>query len=134
MGLSIYAKQLALSTLVANGTTYYVALFTTLPDSTGAGAVEASGSSYARKSFSAWTDETDTAKQYRKNNGAVQFVALTGPLSGVVGWGLYDAVSSGNLIAFGPILDVGDNVIEKNFISGDQPQFQDQQLKFGIGE
>ena len=133
MGLSIYAKQLALSTLVANGTTYYVALFTSNPDATGSGAVEATGSSYARKSYSAWTDETDTAEQFRKNNGAIQFTALTGALTGITGWGIYDAASSGHLLAFGNTLDSGGNTVVLNFSTGDQPQFQDQQLKFGLG-
>lgn len=133
MGLSLYAKQRALSYLVANGTTYYVALFTGNPDATGAGAIEATGSSYARKSYSAWMDEADTAQQYRKNNGAIQFASLSGALTGVTGWGIYDAASSGNLIAFGNTLDVGGNVVVLNFSTGDQPQFQDQQLKFGIG-
>lgn len=133
MGLSLYAKQRALSYLVANVTTYYVALFTSNPDATGAGAVEAAGSGYARKSYSAWMDEVVGAQQFRKNNGAIQFTAFTSALLAVTGWGIYDAPSGGNLIAFGNTLDVGGNVVTFNFATGDQAQFQDQQLKFGFG-
>lgn len=133
MGLSNYAKQAALDAIVPAAGTYYVALFTTVPDDTGAGGIEASGSGYARVAHSPWLDETDTAAVYKKNSGNVAFAALTAALLNINGWGLFDALTAGNLIAFGDAEDVGGNIVTLNFNSGDIVQFQDQTLKFGIG-
>lgn len=116
----------ALSRALPNGTAVYVALFTTLPTSpaaAGTGAVEVSGSAYARVACSSWTQHaTNTLR--RQNNAAVTFAALTGAVSGVVGWGLYDALTGGNLIAYGPMRSAsGGAATSRSFIATDQPQF-----------
>lgn len=134
MGLTDLANGDALSFLMPNGTTRYLALLTGMPlDSSGAGATEAAGGSYARLSVSSWITTTAGGVTYRKNNGNVTFGALTSALNGIVGWALYDAVSLGNMIAFGFIRDVANNPVTKNFVATDQPQFQDQQLQIGLG-
>lgn len=133
MALTDYGEGAALTALLPNGTNRYVALFTTMPAADGSGAVEAAGSSYARVACSAWINATVSGITYRKNNGAVAFTALTGALSGVVGWGIYDASTSGNLIAFGYVRDVGGTAVTKNFVSTNQPRFLDQELKIGVG-
>jgi hypothetical protein len=127
-GLTSYARALALQAVIPNGTTLYVALFTTLPIYDGTGGVEASGSSYARKSHASWLTAQFGALTRTYNNGAITFTALTGALSGIVGWGIYDASSGGNLIAFGEIRDAADAAVTKNFIATDEPRFIDQSL------
>jgi hypothetical protein len=132
-GLTDYGEQQALIALLPNGTARYVGLFTTLPTADdGTGGVEASGSGYARKSHAAWLNTAVAPITYRVNNGAIEFTALTADLDGCVGWGVWDAAAAGNLIAFGNLKDVAGNSITKNFTSGNQPRFPDQELQIGI--
>lgn len=132
-GLTNYGEQTALEALLPNGTDVYVAFFTVLPTADdGTGGTEASGSGYARKEHQAWINTTSGDITYRVNNGAVEFDALTADLEDIVGWAIFDAAVAGNMIAFGPLLDVGGNEITKTFTSGNQPRFIDQELKVGI--
>ena len=132
-GLATTGKQTALTYILENGTTYYVALLTTLPtDDDGTALVEASGSGYARKGHSAWMTVDESPEWYRVNNGAIAFTALTADLDDIVGWAIYDAAVAGNLIAWGPLLDVAENEVTQTFTSGNQPNFVDQELKVGI--
>ena len=128
------AEAAALAAVLPNGTARYVALLTTLPAADGTGEVEATGSSYARKSYSAWLTSVSSGITYRKNNGAIEFTALTGALTGVLGWAIYDASTAGNLLAFGYIRDSSGAAVTKNFVNTDQPRFLDQELKVGLGE
>lgn len=123
-----------LSTLLPNGTDRWVALLTELPDDTGAGGTEAvdDGNDYARVAWDAWVDDPG-ATYYRMNDGSIPFVVLADSLSGVVGWAIYDAVTAGNLLAFGEILDIGGTAVTKNFVAGDIPLFDDQCLKVALG-
>lgn len=132
-GLTDYGEAAALAAILPNGTNRYIALFTTSPDADGTGGTEATGYSYARKAHSAWTNEVVDGVTYRKNDGAIEFTALTGSISGVVAYGIYDASTSGNLLAFGPIKDSGGEEVTKNFVNTDQPRFLDQELKIGLG-
>ncbi len=133
MGLTSYGETQALNVNLPNGTSRYIALFTSMSDADGTSIVEASGSSYARKLCTAWVNETVNGVTYRKNNGAIEFAALSGSISGVVGWGIYDALTSGNLIAAGYVRDVSGVAVTKNFVSTNQPRFLDQELKVGLG-
>jgi hypothetical protein len=91
--------------------TAYVALFTTAPtDDTGAGAVEVSGGGYARVATAAGTTgtwgaaSTGTDPTTIANNGsgaaAITFATATASWGTVVAFGLYDAASAGNLLAW----------------------------------
>jgi hypothetical protein len=132
-GLTDYGEQQALIALLPNGTNVYVGFFTVLPTADdGTGGTEATGSGYARKDHQAWLNVAEVPITYRVNNGAVEFAALTADLEDIVGWGIWDAVSGGNMIAFGPLLDVSENEITKTFTSGNQPRFVDQELKVGL--
>lgn len=135
MGLSQYGKEQALASLLPNGTSRWVALLTTLPTAEdGTGLVEATGSSYARKSYSAWLNTTADGITYRVNNGAIEFAALTGNLSDVEGWAIFDddGTPTGNLIAYGSIRNSSGVAIVIDFVSGEQPRFLDQELQVGI--
>jgi len=77
--------------------TVYLGLFTAAPSDTGGG-TEVSGGSYARIScaFSVSGTNPTTAT----NSSAAEFATATGTW-GAVGWvGVYDASSSGNLLAW----------------------------------
>ena len=92
------------TTFVATPADTYVALFTTMPVYAGTGGVEVSGGSYARVAIAAagWSaiatgggngDQID-------NTAAVNFPTPTAGWGTVVGFGLYDASTGGNLLYF----------------------------------
>jgi len=82
-------------------TSLYVALFTTMPDKeSGTGGTEVSGGSYARvqvgPSDATWDAPTvggDTA-----NTAAITFPAPTANWGTILGFGVYDASTSGNML------------------------------------
>lgn len=91
--------------------TAYAALFTTAPtDDTGAGAIEVSGGAYARVATTAGTAgtwgaaSTTTDPTTISNNGtgtpAIIFPTAAANWGTVVAFGLYDAATAGNLLAW----------------------------------
>lgn len=96
----------------------YIALFTTLPDDSGGG-TEVSGGSYARVQHDGWNAASGSAAT---NNGAIAFTAATGSW-GTVGWvALFDASTSGNMLAWGAVTTA------KAYSSGDTASFADATL------
>lgn len=77
--------------------TLYVALFTTDPGEAGTG-TEVSGGSYARQS-AAFTVTGGAAE----NTSAIEFPTATGSWGTVTYVGIYDASTSGNLLASGAL-------------------------------
>lgn len=79
--------------------TAYVALFTANPTDAGGG-TEAAYSSYARVTTAGgdWTAASGTSGV---NTNAISFPACSGGSSTVTGFGIYDASTSGNLLAWG---------------------------------
>ena len=77
--------------------TLYVALFTVVP-SDGSTVVEVSGGSYARQT-GAFTVSGGTAS----NTSAIEYAVATANYGTVVGVGIYDASTSGNLLASGAL-------------------------------
>lgn len=96
-------------------TAWYVALFTDDPTDAGTG-TEVSGGSYARTAVT-FTVSGDTAS----NSGAVEFPEATGSWGTITHIGIYDASTSGNLIAHAAL------TASKAIASGDI-------LRFPIGE
>ena len=78
--------------------TLYVGLYTSAPSDTGGG-TEVSGGSYARKSMPAMT-VSGTSPTTATNGAAVEFVTATGSWGTVTHVGVFDAASSGNLLAW----------------------------------
>ena len=78
-------------------TTLYVALFTAAPSDTGGG-TEVSGGAYARQT-AAFTVSGDTAS----NTAAIEYATATADYGTVVALGVYDALTSGNLLAYGTL-------------------------------
>lgn len=118
--------------LVLDGSTTYAGFFTAAPDDDGTGGTEATGSGYVRKAAPSWVNATVSDVRYRQNSAAIEFAALSADLEDIVAWGIWDAVSSGNLLAWGMLLDVGGSEIAKTFTSGNQPRFITGELKVGL--
>ena len=82
------------TTSVTRPTAWYVWLFTADPTDTGSGATEISGNSYTRKAAT-FTVSGNAAT----TSGAIEFTAATGSWGTISHIGIFDASSSGNLIA-----------------------------------
>jgi hypothetical protein len=78
-------------------TTLYIALFTTMPADDGTGGVEVSGGSYVRKSVANNTTNFPVANPTISTLD-LSFVQATASWGTVVGAGVYDASSAGNLL------------------------------------
>jgi hypothetical protein len=87
--------------------TLYLALYTVAPDDTGGG-TEVSGTSYARQTI-AFTVVNDTAS----NTSAVEFPTAGSTWGTVVAVGIFDNLTSGNLLAYGNLTS------SKTIASGD---------------
>ena len=74
--------------------TKYIGLFTAAPGETGGG-TEVSGSAYARQSMAFSTSGATTS-----NSSAVEFPTATGSWGTITHVGIFDAVSSGNLMVY----------------------------------
>jgi len=101
-GLSNYAEDLVLDWLFTTGsatrpTTWYVGLFTVAPGE-GGGGTEVSGNSYARQS--ATFTVSGTAPTQATNSVAIEFPTATGSWGTIVAAAIFDASTSGNMIAF----------------------------------
>lgn len=73
----------------------YVALFTNNPDEDGSG-TEVSGGSYARVLVSAWSRLGNVVD----NDSAIEFPEASGSWGTVTHFALYDAATSGNILAY----------------------------------
>ena len=112
------------TTFPACPATVYLALFTTAPiNGTDAAAVEVSGTSYVRKSITVNTSNfaapSGAAPATSASGANFVFATPGGSWGTVVGWALYDAATSGDLLAYGAFTGVavgsGDTV---EFVSG----------------
>jgi len=80
--------------------TLYVALFTVAPSDTGGGTeVTTTGTAYARQ-IGAFTVSGGTAS----NTSAIEYATATANYGTVVAVGIYDASTSGNLLAYGSLV------------------------------
>jgi hypothetical protein len=94
--------------------TLYFGLFTVTPSDTGGG-TEVTGGAYARVAVTASltnfagtqsagsTTASTGVTGTTSNNGAITFPAPTANWGSVVAVGIFDAVTTGNLLAWGPI-------------------------------
>lgn len=82
--------------------TCYVALFTTNPTMpAGTGGVEVSGGSYARVALASLMGAASAGQI--TNSSVVTFPTATASWGTVVGGGIYDALTGGNLLMAGPL-------------------------------
>ena len=88
--------------------TKYLALFTAISDGEAGSVTELSGSAYARQTVAFTTSGNTTS-----NNAALEFPTATGSRGTVTHVGVYDASTSGNLMAYATLsaskaIDTGD--------------------------
>lgn len=122
-GFTNYSEDLVLDWLLTNAsatrpTAWYVALYTVAPGETGGG-TEVSGGSYARTAVTFTV--SGTAPTTASNSAAVEFPTATGSWGTIVAAGIFDASTSGNLLAY------ADLTTSKTVDSGDV-------LRFNTGE
>ena len=89
-------KHVFTNTAYTSPTTVYVGLFTVAPTDTGGG-TEVSGSGYARKSAAFTVSGTGTLAT---NSSAIEFDAATGSWGTIVAIAVFDALTTGNMLAF----------------------------------
>lgn len=87
----------------APAATHYFALFTAAPSDSGGG-TEVAGGSYTRKSVTNNTTNYPNASGGTKSNGtAVTFVTSTGSWGTITHFAIFDASTSGNMLAWGAL-------------------------------
>tara|TARA_R110000772_G_scaffold81597_5_gene173503 strand:- start:233 stop:625 length:393 start_codon:yes stop_codon:yes gene_type:complete len=101
--LSDFAEKLCLDFLMntqtaTRPTTWFVALFTAAPNDAGGG-TELSGNGYAREAVT--FDAVSSGAGTTQNAGLVSFTAAGGSWGSVTHIGIFDAVSTGNLLMHG---------------------------------
>jgi hypothetical protein len=101
-GFTNFAEDLVLDWLLTTATAtrptaWYVALYTVAPGESGGG-TEVSGTSYVRTAVT--FSVTGTAPTTAANSAAVEFPTAGGSWGTVVAAGIFDASTSGNLLAF----------------------------------
>lgn len=89
-------KHVFTNTAYTSPTTVYAALFTVAPSDTGGG-TEVSGGAYARQSMAFSVSGTSTLAT---NSAAVEYPTATADYGTVVAVGIFDASTSGNLLAY----------------------------------
>lgn len=115
--LALYAENKTLELLVGKTAfvlgNRWVGLFTGIPDEDGAGGTEASLGNYARKSTAGGDWEAAAAGAIQNGND-ITFIECAGVNWGtIVGIGIWDASSAGNMIFWIPldankVVDIGD--------------------------
>jgi hypothetical protein len=109
--LDTFAQQL-LGLAFANQTltnaipsTWYLALSTSAPTAAAGGIVEPVGNGYARQAIaqSAWNNPSGSGTVSIANTNAIQYPVSSGSWGTILGWVLYDALTSGNPWFFGQL-------------------------------
>lgn len=106
-------KHVFTNTSFTSPTTLYAALFTVAPSDTGGG-TEVSGGAYARQSMAFSVSGTGTLAT---NSAAVEYPTATADYGTVVAVGIFDASTSGNLLAYASL------TANKTVASGDVFRF-----------
>lgn len=99
-GFSTYFAQQIINEKFVSGGTKYLALFVADPTDDNVTANEVSGGWYARKSISGWSAPVGSGTT-TANSNQLTFNAVTGAAVSVTHWGIYDALTAGNLVSSG---------------------------------
>lgn len=109
MGKSYYLANAVINGVLGGSSysqpgTVYLAAFTTIPTQSNTGGIEPSGGSYSRVSITNNPTNWPTAVSGAKSNGVqFNFTTATGSWGTIVGFGLFDDPSTGNLLYYGPL-------------------------------
>lgn len=96
------ANHIVGKTAIFSLPTVYAALFTAVGTDAGTGFTEVTGGSYARVATtgSSWNAASGTGPSTNSNASTLSFPTATGSWGTVIGWGLFDALTSGNLLVW----------------------------------
>lgn len=119
-GFSTYEAQRLITALRAE--TLYVALFTSDPTDDNVTANEVSGAWYARQALGALSAPVGTGVA-TSNSNQVTFPAVTGSSVTVSYYGIYDALSGGNLKFSFQVTDSGGTPTPRTYTVDDVPVF-----------
>lgn len=110
--------------------TLYLALSTTTPTEAGANFTEPVGGSYARKSTTAsdWSAASGGDPSTKTTTGALSFATASGSWGTVTHFGIYDALSNGNLLVWDQL------TAQKTIGSGDTATFGIGALVLKLGD
>ncbi|MGH3672192.1 MAG: phage tail fiber protein [Pseudonocardiaceae bacterium] len=114
-------------------TTMYLALSTTTPVDAGTNFTEPSTGAYARVATTAadWSAASGTAPAQKVNTATLTFPTATADWSAAANmtyFGLFDAATVGNLLAFGVL------AVAKPVLNGDTASFAPGALKLELGD
>lgn len=124
-GLSVYARNKIIDHILgttgwtASPTTVYVALF--VGDPIGAGS-EVSGNGYAREAISFAAASSRSVAQ----DTGITFTEATGPWGSVDYYAIYDALTSGNMLAYGALSS------SRSIVSGNTPSIASGEITVSI--
>lgn len=106
-GFTDYVSQAVLNHVVGRSAIFtlpqaYVALFTAVGSDNGVGFTEVIGGGYARVPTSAadWNAAAGSSPSLISNARAIVFPSVTTAWNNIIGFGLYDAAGSGNLLCW----------------------------------
>ena len=103
------------SVAYAEPASVYIALFTTLQNDAGTAGVEVSGGGYARQQVTAGFTISGTATRAGLTS-EVSFPTATASWGTIVGIGIYDAVTGGNLLYHGSLTSSKTINLDERFI------------------
>lgn len=113
--------------------TMYIALSSTTPTEAGGNFTEPSGGSYARVSTTAtdWSAASGTAPAVKTNTATKTFPTASADwvsAANLTHFGLFDALSAGNLLAWGAL------TVAKPVLNGDTASFAASSLTLKLGD
>jgi len=119
-----------LALVLPSGGDRWVGLLIAEPDYVAGTYQEATDSGYARISWDAWlTEDNGDGRLVRRNDGAIVFEAVADADATLTHWGIFDADAAGNLLAAGPLRNLG-GVAEPVLLPvADQLRFGDGALR-----
>ena len=120
MAMSDYLEAKILDHVLNNNafvapTSVYIALFTTLQDDAGTAGVEVSGGAYARQQVTGGFTISGTATRAGLT-AEVAFPTATASWGTIVGLGIYDALTAGNLLYHGALTASKTINVDERFI------------------
>lgn len=102
--------------------TLYLGLFVDQPDRAGLGGVELTWAGYARQPVDAWVTTLLGASVARRNSVSIVWPVAPAVTVTAIGWGLWDAVTDGELICHGFLRSVSSaKPLAATFNPGEQP-------------
>jgi hypothetical protein len=105
-GLTDYSADNVLNYIVGKTAmpslpTTYLALFTAVGGDSGSGFTEVSGNNYSRVALSGdWNSASGDAPSTITNSSTITFATPSGSWGTIIAWGIYDAATGGDLLAW----------------------------------